>query len=51
MDRATRWIVRFRKYIRCVGISSGLLLIAVGGLILTDRMNQIAIWGLLTSVA
>lgn len=46
MDRATRWIVRFRKHVRIVEIISGLLLIAVGGLILTDSMNQIAIWGL-----
>lgn len=46
MDHAVRWIARFRKYVRIVEIISGLLLIAVGILILTDSMNQIAIWGL-----
>jgi cytochrome c-type biogenesis protein len=46
MDRATRWIIRFRKYVRLVEIFSGILLILIGLLILTDGMNQIAIWAL-----
>ncbi len=46
MDRATRWIVRARPYMRAVEIGSGILLIAVGVLILTDSMSQIAIWAL-----
>jgi cytochrome c-type biogenesis protein len=46
MDRATRWIIRFRKYMRVVKIVSGLLLITVGILILTDSMTQISIWAL-----
>jgi cytochrome c-type biogenesis protein len=46
MDRTTRWIVRFRRYMRPVQIVSGLLLITVGILILTDSMTQISIWAL-----
>ncbi len=46
MDRATRWIIRFRKYMRVVQIISGLMLITVGILILTDSMTQISIWAL-----
>jgi cytochrome c-type biogenesis protein len=46
MDRATRWIIRFRPYVRMVEIVSGILLIAVGVLILTDSMTQIAVWAL-----
>ena len=46
MDRVTRWIIRFRKYVRVVEIFSGILLILVGVLILSDAMNQIAIWAM-----
>jgi cytochrome c-type biogenesis protein len=46
MDRVGRWIVRFRRYLRVVEIISGILLISVGILILTDSMTQISIWAL-----
>lgn len=46
MNRAARWIIRFRRYMRVVEIVSGLLLITVGILILTDSMTQISIWAL-----
>lgn len=46
MDRVTRWIIRFRKYVRVIEIFSGILLILVGVLILSDAMNQIAIWAM-----
>lgn len=46
MDRAANWIVRFKRYIRVVEIFSGILMIAIGVLILSDGMNQIAIWAL-----
>jgi cytochrome c-type biogenesis protein len=46
MERAARWLMRFRRYLRLVEILSGLLLITVGVLILTDRMTLIATWAL-----
>lgn len=46
MDRAAHWLMRFRRYLRLVEILSGLLLILVGVLILTDRMTLIATWAL-----
>jgi cytochrome c biogenesis protein CcdA len=46
MDRAANWIMRFKRYIRTVEIFSGILMIAIGVLILSDGMNQIAIWAL-----
>lgn len=46
MGHATRWIVRFRRYVRWVEIASGVLLVAVGLLLVFDRMTLIAIWAL-----
>jgi cytochrome c-type biogenesis protein len=46
MGEAVRFLARFRRYIRPIEIASGILLIAVGLLMLTDRMNVIAQWGL-----
>jgi cytochrome c-type biogenesis protein len=46
MDRAIRLVVRFRRYVRGIEIASGLLLIVVGVLMVTDRMTLIAIWAL-----
>jgi cytochrome c-type biogenesis protein len=46
MDRAVRLVVRFRRYVRIIEIASGLLLIAVGILMVTSRMNLIASWAL-----
>jgi cytochrome c-type biogenesis protein len=44
LDRATEWVRRFRKHVRTVEIGSGLLLIAMGLLMVTGRMTLIAIW-------
>ncbi len=46
MDRAARALMRFRKYLRLIESLSGILLILVGVLILTDRMTLIAAWAL-----
>ena len=46
MDRVARVLFRFRKYLRLIEITSGILLMAVGVLILTDRMTLIATWAL-----
>jgi cytochrome c-type biogenesis protein len=44
MERATEFVRRFRKHVRTVEIGSGLLLIAMGLLLVTGRMTLIAIW-------
>ena len=49
MDRAIHFIGRFRRYVRGIEIASGLLLIAVGLLMVTDRMTLIAIWAAIAS--
>jgi cytochrome c-type biogenesis protein len=46
MDRAIHFIARFKKYFRGIEIASGILLIAVGVLMLTNQMTLIAIWAL-----
>lgn len=46
MDRASQITRRFRQYVRPVEIASGILLILVGLLMVTDRMTVIAIWAL-----
>ena len=46
MGQAVRLITRFRRYIRWIEIASGVLLIVVGLLLLTDQMTLIAIWAL-----
>jgi cytochrome c-type biogenesis protein len=44
IDRAARFVRRFRRYIRTVQIASGLLLIVIGLMLLTNQMAWIAIW-------
>ncbi len=46
MGQAVRLIARFRRYVRWIEIASGVLLIVVGLLLLTDQMTLIAIWAL-----
>lgn len=46
MGQAVRFIARFRRYVRWIEIVSGMLLIAVGLLMVFDRMSMIAIWAL-----
>lgn len=44
IDRALASLKRFRRYIRPLQIASGLLLILIGLMILTDQVTLIAIW-------
>ena len=46
MDRAFGLVRRLRRYQRAIQIASGLLLIAIGLLLVTGRMSMIAIWAL-----
>jgi cytochrome c-type biogenesis protein len=46
MEQASRWILRMRRLVRPIEIVSGVLLLVLGVLILTDRMTLIAIWAL-----
>ena len=38
-----RWFARFRRYLRAVEIFSGVLLLVIGYLILTDRLGALAL--------
>ena len=44
VERASRWMYRFRKHTRAVQIISGLLLIGIGLMLLTNRLFLIAVW-------
>lgn len=44
VDRFIHWLGRFRKYVRRVQIASGILLIAIGIMLLTKQLTLIAIW-------
>jgi cytochrome c-type biogenesis protein len=44
IDRAAGFVRRFRRHIRTVQIASGLLLIGIGLMLLTNQMFVIAIW-------
>ena len=44
MDRAFDFVRRLRRYYRTIQITSGLLMIAVGLLLVTGRMTLIASW-------
>lgn len=44
LDRASGWIKRMRPYQRYFKIASGLFIIAIGILLLTNTMSLIAIW-------
>ena len=46
MDRALGLVRRLRRYQRAIQIASGLLLIAIGILLVSGRMTLIAIWAL-----
>jgi len=46
MDRAVRVIKRIRRYVRAIEIASGILLILIGLLMISDRMTMIAAWAL-----
>jgi cytochrome c-type biogenesis protein len=46
MSQAIRFIARFRRYVRWIEIASGVLLIAVGLLMVFNQMTVIAIWAL-----
>jgi cytochrome c-type biogenesis protein len=44
MERAGGFLRRFRRYMRAMQIASGLLLIVIGVMLLTNRLALIAIW-------
>ena len=44
VERATRVVQRMRRHLRAIEIASGVLLIVMGILLLTDQLFQIAIW-------
>lgn len=44
MERATGFVHRFRRHVRTVQIASGFLLIAIGLMLVTNRLTLIAIW-------
>ncbi len=44
LERATGWVVRMRRYQRAFQIVSGVFIIAIGLLLLTNAMSRIAIW-------
>jgi cytochrome c-type biogenesis protein len=44
MERATGFLRRFQRQMRTMQIASGLLLIAIGIMLLTNRLALIAIW-------
>lgn len=44
MDRAFDLVRRLRKYQRGIQVASGLLLVVIGLLLISGRMNMIAIW-------
>lgn len=44
MDRATRFLRRFRRHMRAMQIASGLFLLVIGAMLLTNQIILIAIW-------
>lgn len=44
MERATQFVRRFQPFMRWIQIFSGLLLILIGLMILTNQITQLAIW-------
>ncbi|MEW5940150.1 MAG: cytochrome c biogenesis protein CcdA, partial [Chloroflexota bacterium] len=44
LERATGWIKKMRRYQRAFNIASGIFIIAIGVLLLTNTMSLIAIW-------
>jgi cytochrome c-type biogenesis protein len=46
MGQAVKLVARFRRYVQWIEITSGVLLIGVGLLMVLDRMSLIAIWAL-----
>lgn len=44
MDRASRFVLRFRRHLRKMQIASGMFLILIGLMMLTNQITLIAIW-------
>lgn len=44
LERAAGWVKRIRRYQRLFQIASGVFILAIGFLLLTDTMSLIAIW-------
>lgn len=44
LERATGWVRRMRRYQRAFQIASGVLILIIGFMLLTNTMSRIAIW-------
>lgn len=44
LERATGWVRRMRRYQRAFQIASGVLILIIGVMLLTNTMSRIAIW-------
>lgn len=44
MDRATRFVRRFQRHMRAMQIASGLFLLLIGAMLLTNQITLITIW-------
>src|SRR3972149_1345183 len=44
LERATSWVRRMRRYQRAFQIASGLFILAIGFMLVSDTMSRIAIW-------
>lgn len=44
MDRATGFVYRFQRHLRKMQVVSGILLLTVGVMLLTDQLTLIAVW-------
>lgn len=44
MNKATSFVRRFQRYMRTIQIVSGILLLVIGVMLLTDQLTLIAIW-------
>ncbi len=46
LERATGWVVRMRRYQRAFQIASGVFILIIGFMLLTNTMSRISIWAL-----
>jgi len=46
LERATGWLKRMKRYVRAFQIASGILILIIGVMLLTNTMTRIAIWAL-----
>jgi cytochrome c-type biogenesis protein len=46
LERATGWVLRMRRYQRAFQIASGIFILIIGFMLLTNTMTRISIWAL-----